>query len=127
MAPRVLLERKVMKARTRWILNGALLGVCWAAGANAATPAGCQVRLAVQLTPDAAVPRNPGFLSSLVADPQYELRWIQGTDTAAILELRGPDSDDQCSDGINMLQRSSHVLNVEVVTPDNTDELTPLT
>jgi hypothetical protein len=116
-----------MKARTGWIVASITAAALCVSAAGAAPPSGCDVRLAVELTPDAAVPRSPGFLSSLVADPQYDLKWIQGTDTSAILELRGPDSDDQCNDGINMLQKSSHVINVELVTPENTADVTPLT
>jgi hypothetical protein len=91
--------------------------------ARAAPPASCDVRLAVQLTPDAASTRNHGFLTSLVADPQYDLRWIQGDDTIAIVELIGPGSDDQCSEGVNRLGRSSHVVTVRVLAPGTDPEL----
>ena len=83
------------------------------------------MRLSVQLTPDAASPKDAGFLSSLVADPQYQLRWIKGDDTTALLEMLGPATDDQCSAGVDRLSRSSHVLQVQVV-QQNTTELTPL-
>jgi hypothetical protein len=115
-----------MKTRSAWSVGSVVVAAWFATAALAAPPGGCDVRLSVQLTPDAALPKNPGFLSSLVADPQYELRWIKGTDTAALLELLGPPSDDNCSDGINRLARSSHVLDVEVVDPDST-ELSPTT
>ena|ERR1700760_3535078 len=103
-----------MRTRNRWIAGAAV--VAFATGASAGSPSDwCDVRLSVQLTPDAAVPRDAGFLSSLVADPQYQLRWIKGDDTAALLEMIGPATDDQCSEGVNRLSRSSHVLEVQVV------------
>src|SRR5579862_4042408 len=88
---------------------------------RAAVPESCDVRLSVELTPDAVSPRDQGFLNALIADPQYELRWIQGSETNAVFELRGPGSDDQCSEGIDRLGRSSHVLDVKVIQPGATD------
>jgi hypothetical protein len=89
-------------------------------GARAAEES-CRVRLSVQLTPDAAKTDNPGFLNSLVADPQYSLRWVKGDDTAAVVDLSGPASDRQCQQGIDLLSRSAHVVDIKVIDSSSTD------
>jgi hypothetical protein len=81
----------------------------------------CQVRLALQLTPDAASTSSPGFLTSLIADPRYSLKWIRGSDTTAIVDLSGPGNDAQCQQGIDVLSRSAHVVSVKAVDRDATE------
>lgn|SRR3569832_131314 len=77
----------------------------------------CQVRLALQLTPDAAATSNPGFLASLIADPRYSLKWIRGSDTTALVDLSGPGKDEQCQQGMDVLSRSAHVVSIKAVDP----------
>ena len=79
--------------------------------------ASCQVRLALQLTPDAAATSSPGFLSSLIADPRYSLKWIRGSDTTAIVDLSGPGNDAQCQQGMDVLSRSAHIVSIKAVDP----------
>jgi hypothetical protein len=102
------------------LVTAAVFAVALSLGARAATDS-CQVRLSLQLTPDAANTQNPGFLAALVADPQYALRWVKGDDTAAVVDLLGPASDTQCQEGIDRLGRSSHVVNVKVIEPGSTE------
>jgi hypothetical protein len=83
--------------------------------AAAATPARCDVRLSLHLTPDAADPSDQGFLDSLLADPLYRLAWIRGTDTKVLVELTGPATDRRCRDGIRRLSASAFVLDVKVI------------
>jgi len=45
----------------------------WPLSSAAHADESCQVRLALQLTPDAASTSSPGFLTSLIADPRYSL------------------------------------------------------
>src|ERR1700753_1805636 len=73
----------------------------------------CHVRLALQLTPDAASTSSQGFLSSLVADPLYSLKWVRGSDTTAIVDLSGPAGDSQCQQGMDLLSRSAHVVSLK--------------
>jgi hypothetical protein len=100
-----------------------VLAVILIAGTSvqAAVPETCDVQLSVELTPDAVSPRDQGFLNALIADPQYEIRWVQGSETNAVFELRGPASDDQCSEGVDRLGRSSHVLDVKVIQPGSSE------
>jgi hypothetical protein len=83
----------------------------------------CRVRLALQLTPDAASTSDPGFLTSLVADPRYSLKWIRGSDTTAIVDLSGPGADAQCQQGMDLLSRSAHIVSIKAVDPSSTDSL----
>ncbi len=93
----------------------AVLAVAQIGTAAAAAPARCDVRLSLHLTPDAADPKDQGFLDSLLADPQYRLTWIKGTDTKVWVELTGPAADRRCRDGIRRLSASAFVLNVKVI------------
>jgi hypothetical protein len=81
----------------------------------------CQVRLALQLTPDAASTSSPGFLTSLIADPRYSLTWIRGSDTTAIVDLSGPGNDAQCQQGMDVLSRSAHIVSIKAVDPGATE------
>jgi hypothetical protein len=98
----------------------AVVAATLSCGAQAADES-CRVRLSIQLTPDAAKTDNPGFLNSLVADPQYTLRWVKGDDTAAVVDLSGPASDSQCQQGIDLLSRSAHVVDIKVIDSSATD------
>ncbi len=79
-----------MKAWIYMMAANAVLAVAQIGTAAAAAPARCDVRLSLHLTPDAADPKDQGFLDSLLADPQYRLTWIKGTDTKVWVELTGP-------------------------------------
>jgi hypothetical protein len=103
-----------------YLATAAMVAVALSSGARAGDDT-CQVRLALQLTPDAAATSSPGFLSSLIADPRYSLKWIQGSDTAAIIDLSGPANDAQCQQGMDRLSRSAHVVSVKAVDPGATE------
>ncbi len=103
-----------MNART-YLIVAVVAAALNTAVALAAPPPSCDVQLSVQLTPDVQNPTDPGFLNSIVADPQYRLSWIEGTGTAATVELTGPGSDERCANGVSRLGRSGYVLNVSVI------------
>jgi len=104
-----------MKRQLHALAANAVLAVAQIGSASAGAPTQCEVRLALHLTPDAADPKDQGFLDSLLADPQYRLTWVRGTDTRAVVELRGPASDRRCRAGIRRLATSAFVLDVKVV------------
>ena len=103
-----------------YLATAALLAVALSPGARAGD-ASCQVRLALQLTPDAAATSRPGFLASLIADPRYSLKWIRGSDTTAVVDLSGPGKDAQCQQGMDVLSRSAHVVSLKAVDPSSTE------
>ena len=92
---------------------GLLLG---SAMANAQQD-GCRARIEVTLDPEVNDPRAPSFLSSLLASPEYQLIWVQGDDSTAIYDLKGPATDDGCANMIEQIGKRSAVLNVRIVTP----------
>jgi hypothetical protein len=104
-----------MKTQLHTLVATAVLAVAQTGAAVAGAPIQCDVRLALHLTPDAADPKDQGFLDSLLADPQYRLTWVRGTDTRAVVELTGPASDRRCRAGIQRLAKSAFVLDVKVV------------
>jgi hypothetical protein len=85
---------------------------------EAAVPEKCDVRLFLTLEPDVPNPRDPGFLSALLADPLYQLVWIRGTNTTAEVELTGPGPEYRCMDEVKRLSRAAHVLDVKVLSPN---------
>jgi hypothetical protein len=104
-------------------LAATAVALALSAGTDAADST-CRVRLALQLTPDAARTDSSGFLKSLVADPRYSLKWIRGSDTTAIVDLTGPGSDTQCQQGMDVISRSAHVVSVKAIAPQEVPEST---
>lgn len=93
------------------LILSALLGTNAAA---AATPAPCDVRLSVELTPDVPNPGDAGFLSSLLGDHTgYQLTLRRQRDGSVIvLELTGPGPDYLCRNVVEAMRRDGRVLSV---------------
>ena len=97
-------------------LVAATLAVALAAGnVEAAEQGACDVRVAVELTPDVPNARDPGFLDSLMADPSFLLTWVSDTDSGIVVDLTGPGPGERCKDALKELSRNTHVLNVTVL------------
>src|SRR5580692_8149530 len=88
-------------------------------GCNVAAMAaeGCNVRLALTLTPDVPNPQDPGFLGAILSSAQYQLTWISGSDTQATVQLTGPGPSSQCDQAVAKLSRDAHILDVKVLQP----------
>jgi hypothetical protein len=84
--------------------------------AFAAEPAGCDVRLTVELTPDVPDPIDEGFLGSLLSNQvDYLLRLRrERSDTVLFLELTGPGPAYRCRNAIKTIRRDGRVLSVHV-------------
>ena len=72
----------------------------------------------VKLEPSVPNPRDPSFLSALVANPLYQVVWISGTDTTAVYELTGPATDYRCENGIELMRRNANVMDLKVLESD---------
>ncbi|MDB6160130.1 MAG: hypothetical protein JWO04_3836 [Gammaproteobacteria bacterium] len=86
------------------------------ATAQAVTPAPCDIRLIVELTPDIPDPRDAGFLNSLLSNEvayQLILR-RERSDTIIVAELTGPGPDYLCREAIERIRKDGHVLSVRV-------------
>ena len=84
-----------------------------------AAPEKCTARIEVKLTPDVPDPRDPSFLTALLANPLYTLIWVDGSGSMAVYELTGPPTDYRCEKEINLLRRAAHVMDLKVVHPDD--------
>ena len=86
------------------------------ATAQAVTPAPCDIRLIVELTPDIPDPRDAGFLNSLLSNEvayQLILR-RERSDTVIVAELTGPGPAYLCHEAIERIRRDGHVRSVQV-------------
>ena len=81
-------------------------------------PDRCHARLSLKLTPDVPNPRDPSFLSALTADPLYEITWVNGQDSAVVVDLYGPATDYHCEQEINRLGRNGSILELQVLQQD---------
>lgn len=88
---------------------------CPVAASAVEQPPRCDLHLALTFTPDVPNAQNPGFLGAILSDPQYQLTWLNGTDTQATVELTGPGPSSQCQAALNRLSRDAHVLNLQVI------------
>jgi hypothetical protein len=82
----------------------------------AAAPAGCDVRLTVELTPDVPDPTDEAFLDSLLSnqvDYRLSLR-EERSDSLLVVELVGPGPAYRCRDAIQAIRRDGRVLSVHV-------------
>ncbi len=84
--------------------------------ATAASPATCDMRLGVVLTPDIPNPADLGFLSSLLSNhPDFQLTLRrERSDTVLALELSGPGPESRCWNVIETMRRDGRVLSVYV-------------
>ena len=87
-----------------------------AAAASSAGEPTCDVKLAVQLTPDVPDPRSSSFLSSLVGDPGYQLIWRGHRDDQMTeeLELMGPGPDYRCHAVVDAMRKDARVQSIQI-------------
>jgi hypothetical protein len=83
---------------------------------DAATPALCDMRLSIELTPDVPNPRDAGFLSSLLNNhPDYSLTLErQDNGSVIVLDLMGPGPEYRCRNVVETMRRDARVLSVHV-------------
>jgi hypothetical protein len=110
-----IMKRKVKSIAAVAVVVGAL-------GYGCITPAmsadSCDVRLALTLTPDVPNPQDPGFLGAMLSNSTgYQLTWISGSDTQAVVQLTGPGPSAQCDQAVSKLSKDAHLLNVKVLEP----------
>lgn len=87
----------------------------------AAADSKCSARIEVRLDSEVSNPRDPSFLSSLTANPQYSLTWVEGDDSRAVYVLTGPGMDYQCKGGIELVRRDASILDLRVLEPESSN------
>ena len=95
----------------------ALLPVMNPGTAAATSPAPCDMRLIVELTPDVPDPRDVGFLSSLLGNhSDYRLTFQHRRgDSVFVLELTGPGPTYVCQGVVDDMRKDGRVLSIRLV------------
>jgi hypothetical protein len=98
------------------ILSAAMLAALLVNNGAAASPAVCDVRLVVELTPDVPNPLDSGFLSSLLSNQaSYQLTLLrQSSGSVIVLELAGPGPEYRCQNVIAAMRKDGRVLSIQL-------------
>jgi hypothetical protein len=106
-----------MKALWTGILGILLLpSVVGTSAAAAGAPPSCDMRLAIELTPDVPDVRTVGFLGSLLSnqvDYTLSLR-RERSDSVIVAELTGPGPAYRCQNAVEVIRRDGRVLSAQV-------------
>jgi hypothetical protein len=102
--------------RSGSILSAAMLAAVLVNNVATASPAVCDTRLSVELTPDVPNPVDSGFLSSLLSNQaSYRLTLLQRrTGSVIVIELMGPGPDYRCQDVVEAMRKDGRVLSIHV-------------
>jgi hypothetical protein len=97
-----------------------LLAMVGGRTASAAPGTPCDLRLAVELTPDVPDASDAGFLSSLLNNhSDYRLELLRQDGPSAIeLDLAGPGPEYLCQSVVETMRRDARVLSVRVDSPE---------
>jgi hypothetical protein len=100
----------------RTVLAVTLMVILASNSAIAQSPASCDLRLSVKLTPDVPSSRDTGFLSSLLGNQSgYQLTLQrQRGDSDIDLELTGPGPEYLCQSVVDAIRRDGRVVFVQV-------------
>jgi hypothetical protein len=109
----------VMKSnvgRSGSILSVAILAALLVSNSAAASPAACDMRLSVELTPDVPNPLDSGFLSSLLSNQaSYRVTLLDRRPGSVILiELTGPGPDYLCRSVVEAMRKDGRVLSIHL-------------
>ena len=96
------------------ILGAVLLAAVLVSKSAAASPAVCDMRLSVELTPDIPNPLDAGFLSSLLSNQtSYRLILLrQRSGSVILIELTGPGPEYRCQDVVQVMRKDARVLSI---------------
>jgi hypothetical protein len=102
--------------RSGSILSAAMLAAVLVNNVATASPAVCDTRLSVELTPDVPNPVDSGFLSSLLSNQaSYRLTLLRRrTGSVIVIELTGPGPDYRCQDVVEAMRKDGRVLSIHV-------------
>jgi hypothetical protein len=98
------------------VVSAALLAAVMASQVAAASPAVCDMRLAIELTPDVPDPLDSGFLSSLLNNKvSYRLTLLsQQPGSVIVTELVGPGPESRCRKVVETMRKDARVLSVHL-------------
>jgi hypothetical protein len=105
-----------MARRSASMVSAAMLAAVLVSNIAVASPAVCNMRLSVELTPDVPNPVDSGFLSSLLSNQASYRLTLQGWRPGSIIviELTGSAPDSRCQDVVEAMRRDGRVLSIHV-------------
>ena len=82
----------------------------------AASPAVCDLRLSVELTPDVPDPLDSGFLSSLLSNEAMYRLTLLGSHPGSVvmIELIGPGPEYLCQSVVEAMRKDGRVLSIDL-------------
>jgi hypothetical protein len=94
----------------------ALLVAVLASKVAAASPAMCDMRLSIELTPDVPEPPDSGFLSSLLNNQVSYRLTLLGRQSGSVIvtELAGPGPEYRCRNVVEAMRKDGRVLSIHV-------------
>jgi len=102
--------------RSGSILSAAMLAAVLVSNIAVASPAVCNMRLSVELTPDVPNPVDSGFLSSLLSNQaSYRvtlLGWHPGS--VMVIELAGPGPEYLCQNVLEAMRKDGRVRSIHL-------------
>jgi len=98
------------------VVSAALLAAVLASGVAAASPAVCDMRLRIELTPDVPDPLDSGFLSSLLNNQvSYRLTLLRRQPGSVLVtELEGPGPEYRCRNVVETMRKDGRVLSIHL-------------
>jgi hypothetical protein len=96
------------------VLRAALLATVLASNIAAASPAVCNMRLSIELTPDVPDPLDSGFLSSLLNNQVSYRLTLLGRQPGSVIvtELAGPGPEYRCQNVVEAMRKDGRVLSI---------------
>jgi hypothetical protein len=107
---------KLSLGRSGSVLSVAMLAAVLFSNGAAASPAVCDMRLSVELTPDVPNPLDSGFLSSLLSNQaSYRLTLLgRRLGSVIVIELTGPGPEHRCQNVVEAMRKDGRVLSIRL-------------
>jgi hypothetical protein len=98
------------------MLGAAILAAVLGSHSAAASPAVCDMRLSIELTPDVPDPLDSGFLSSLLNNQVSYRLTLLGREPGSVIvtELAGPGPEYRCRDVVEAMRKDGRVLSIHL-------------
>jgi hypothetical protein len=96
------------------VVRAALLAAVLASNIAAASPAVCNMRLTIELTPDVPDPPDSGFLSSLLNNQVSYRLTLLGRQSGSVIvaELAGPGPEYRCQNVVEAMRKDGRILSI---------------
>ena len=98
------------------VVSATLLAAVLTGHVAAASPAGCSLRLSIELTPDVPEPWDSGFLSSLLSNQvSYRLSLLgRQPGSVIVTELEGPGPEYRCRNVVEAMRKDGRVVSIHL-------------